>query len=87
MSFYKTYRAGLTLVGIAMSGVMAQQGLGEQCEFSLIMHPAPIPYFSSSPDTIIAAVYNFLLGGGLNYTGTTTCNSGATCVYVNDCKP
>ncbi|OBT80476.1 hypothetical protein VF21_00884 [Pseudogymnoascus sp. 05NY08] len=36
-----------------MSGVMAQQGLGEQC-------------------------------GGLNYTGTTTCDSGATCVYVND---
>ncbi|OBT92152.1 hypothetical protein VE01_10044 [Pseudogymnoascus verrucosus] len=32
----------------------------------------------------MSAVYNFLIGGGLNYTGKIACNSGETCVFAND---
>lgn len=89
MSLYKSCRVSLALVGMTMTVVMAQQGLGEQCKFFFEFFD---PTSDFNPPFLFLSSFNYgsslhrLTGGGLNYTGATTCTSGATCVYVSDGK-
>jgi hypothetical protein len=64
----------LGVVGAAALSVSAQQSAYGQCKWTC----------SQLLQTLILHV-KISLGGGTGWTGATTCASGYTCQYNNDC--